>query len=504
MAKRNKKLKNEIHKLSTQIVEVVLIDDAVKSELLDLMERLGIVRSEAYNKLGSVRHWGMDWHKAYPEVRDFRTPESLGLPSKLMEWTVNDVAKAILAQQAATIANLSGKIWARYPGKENEDQRKQAYRKLNSTEFLSDSFLSRIVRDEFQRGHTSVDNQIVYQPQAYTSTRLSRYVYRLSVSGLTKGKRVEFNVRSNRKPSGQIRVIYNYELERFEVHFLVDFGNYTKSSDSELTPIGIDKGYTEAFIDSNEKVHGDGLGELLTKKSNRITKKNRKRGKIFAIFRKNEKHDPVKAARILENNLSRKTENKRYRKDQAAISSLLGQASKSLFATGSLKVFAEDLTESIKNKSQSKAMSRKLNSWVKGCMRDSLEKWASWSNSTITEVNAAYTSQTDAVTLTLLGKRDGNRFTRHTGVVVHSDCNAAKAVLHRGTDKDITRYMRSSEVQAVLLRRTAMFLALEGKSLDDAVELDWLDSKHKKNPEFQKLVSGSLPTTRKTSGRSNP
>lgn len=504
MAKRKKKPKNEIHKLSTQIVKVVLIDDAVKSELLDLMERLGIVRSESYNKLGGVKHWGMNWRDAYPEVRAFRTPESLGLPSKLMEWTVSDVAKAILAQQAATIANLRKKIWARYPGEENEEQRKQAYQKLNSTEFLSDSFLSRIVRDEFQRGHTWVDNQIVYQPEAYSVKQINRFVYRLSVSGLTKGKRIQFNVRSNRKPTGQIRVIYNSELDRFEIHFVVNFGIYTKSTDKERTPIGIDKGYTEALIDSNEKVHGERLGELLTKKSNRITKKNRKRGKLFAIFRKNEKHDATKAARILENNLSRKTENKRYRKDQAAISSLLGTASKSLFATGKLKVFAEDLTEPIKNKRQSKAMSRKLNSWVKGFMRDSLQKWADWSDSVITLVNAAYTSQTDAVTKTLLGKRVGDSFTRHNGVVVQSDCNAAKAVLHRGADKDITRYMVASEVQAVLLRRTAMFLALVGKSLEDAVELGWLDPKHRKNPEFQKLVGGSLPKSRKKSGKPKP
>jgi hypothetical protein len=79
---------------------------------------------------------------------------------------------------------------------------------------------------------------------------------------------------------------------------------------------------------------------------------------------------------------------------------------------------------------------------------------------------------------------------------VQSDCNAAKTILNRGADREITRYMKSSEVQAVLLRRTAMFLKLEGKSLDDAVELGWLDSKHRKNSEFQKLVSGSLPTSR--------
>ncbi len=495
MPKNKKKSKNEVHKLSTQIVEVVEISDLVKAELLDIMQRLGIVRAESYNKLGSVNHWGMDWRKAYPSIRTFRTPESLGLPSKLMEWTVNDVAKCILAQQAATVANLRGKIWARYPGSENEEDRIKAYNLLKSTEFQSDSFLNRIVRASFKRGHSSVKNQIVYQPQAYSVQRINRYIYRLSVSGLNKGKQVQFDIKSNRKPTGQIRLIYNYDLEYFEVHFLVDFGSYTKSN-TEKTLIGIDKGYTEAFIDSNDKTHGSGLGKLLTIKSNRMTKKNQKRSKLFAIFRKMELHNPVKAARLKENNLSRKTENRRYRQDQSAISSLIGQASKSLFNEGKLKVFAEDLTEPINSKKRSKAMSRKLNSWVKGCMRDSLEKWASWSDSIITEVNAAYTSQTDAITFTLLGKRVGDSFIRHTGDVVQSDCNAAKTILHRGADKEITRYMKSSQVQAVLLRRTAMFLRLEGKSLDDAVELGWLDSKHRKNSEFQKLVNGSLPTSR--------
>ncbi len=504
MPKNKKKPFNEVYKLSTQVVSVVEISEQVKSELLDIMQRLGIVsakrrlrqRAESYNKLGSINHWGMDWRKAYAEVKSIRCPESLGLPSKLMEWTVNDVAKCILAQQAATIANLREKIWARYPGVENEELRIKAYNLLKSTDFRSDSFLRRIVRDEFERGHSSVNNQIVYQPQAPKVKRINRYIYRISASGLIWGKQVQFNIKSNRKPTGQIRLIYNYDSLNFEIHFLVNYGSYIKSDEQEKTLIGIDKGYTEAFIDSSEKTHGEGLGKLLTIKSNRITNKNRQRGKLFALKRKIELHDARLAARILENNLGRKTENKRYQKDQSRIASLIGQASKSLFNEGKLKVFAEDLTQPIKNKRRSKAMSRKLNSWVKGYMRDSLQKWASWSDSTITEVNAAYTSQTDASTFTLLGRRVGDSFIRHTGDVVQSDCNAAKTILHRGADKEITRYMKASEVQAVLLRRTAMFLNLEGKSLDDAVELGWLDSKHRKNSEFQKLVSGSLPTSR--------
>ncbi|MEC4816383.1 MAG: transposase [Scytonema sp. PMC 1069.18] len=489
MSKR--KPRNVVQKLSTQIVEVVKLSQETKDDLVEIMERLGIVRAESHNKLGSIRHWGMDWHKAYPEVRAFRTPESLGLPSKLMEWTVSDVAKAILAQQTATVANLRPIIYRRYPREENESIRKECYEKLLTTEFLSDSFLHRIVRKEFQRGHTNVCNQIVYQPDGYSCKRISRHDYLLELASLKKGKRIIAIVRSNRKISGQIRVIYNQDLDRFEVHFLVNFGEYTNSSKVVRIEIGVDKGYTEAFVDSRGREHGTGLGKLLTSKTNRITKKNRNRGKLFALFRKNQQHDRAKAARILENNLTRKTENKRYRQDTSEIAALIGSATKSLFGDGLLKVYAEDLTQPIKNKRQSKAVSRKLNSWVKGCLRDSLEKWASWSNSTVTLVAASYTSQVDSVTGTLLGTRDGDRFIRMTGDVLHSDWNAAMNILARGTDRDIHRFMKASEVQAVLLRRTACFLKGMGMTLLDAVELGWLDPKHTKSNAFKKLVSGN-------------
>ncbi len=356
MAKR--KPKNLVQKLATQVVEIINIESNEEAELLEIMERLGIVRAESYNKLGSVNHWGMDWHNAYPEVRAFRTPESLGLPSKLMEWTVSDVAKAILAQQAATIANLSPTIWNRYPGQENEENRKAAYKKLKSTEFLCDSFLHRIVRKEFHRGHTYVDNQIVYQSDGYTCKRLSRYTYQLELAGLVPGKRIKLTVKSNRQINGQIRVIYHQDLERFEVHFLVNFGEYLQQPDELRTSIGIDKGYTEAFFDSRGQQHGVGLGKLqrkgtgnreqgtesilfpvlktlvlsfelqsrkkmffkesVTKKTASLfqshvskhefslfpvprslfplTKKNRNRGKLFGFYRQLKEFDPAKAA----------------------------------------------------------------------------------------------------------------------------------------------------------------------------------------------------------------
>ncbi|WAN68754.1 zinc ribbon domain-containing protein [Moorena producens JHB] len=463
-------------RISTQIVPVVGITKSVELELQQVMKKLGIVRAESYNKLGSINHWGIDWKKAVPEVKSFRTPDTLGLPAKLMDWTVNDVAKAITASQAACTDVVIKKIYKRFPGRDGQKIRKELCKQLKTRAFLDNPLLHRLVRKEFQRGHSWVKNQIVYQQVGYKCKRLSRNTYQLELAGLRRGKRNKITVRSNRKIKGQIRLVYNQLLERFEIHFLVDHG--TVDIPGNRRAIGIDKGYTEAFYDSDGQAHGKDLGKVATKKSDRICSKNRNRGKLWALHRKLEKLDPAKSARILENNLTRKTENRRYRKNQSELTAIIGAASKSLFNGESLKVFAEDLTQPIKNKRQSKIMSRRLNSWMKGVMRDSLQKWANWTGSVVTEVQPSYTSQVDSVTGTLLGKRSGDSFTRFDGVVLQADYNAAKNILARGADKEISRYMNKTEVQAVLLRRTARFLKGMGLSLADAVELGWLDPKH--------------------------
>ncbi|NEN98738.1 MAG: transposase [Moorea sp. SIO3I7] len=473
-------------KISTQIVPVVGMTESVETELLSTMKKLGIVRSESYNKLGSISYWGLDWKKAIPEIKSFRTPNSLGLPAKLMDWTINDVAKTITAQQAACIDAVAKKVYKKFPGKENQNKRKKLCKQLRTLAFLDNSLLHRLVRKEFHRGHSWSKNQIVDQQVGYKCKRISRHTYQLELAGLRRGKRNRIVVRSNRKIKGQIRLIHNQLLQRFEIHFLVDHG--TVGIPSERRSVGVDKGYTEAFYDSEGQAHGKGLGKVTTKKSDRICAKNRNRGKLWALHRKLEKLDPAKSARILENNLTRKTENRRYRKNQSELTAIIGAASKSLFNGESLKVFAEDLTQPIRNKRQSKAVSRKLNSWMKGVMRDSLRKWANWTGSVVTEVQPSYTSQIDSRNGTLLGKRTGDNFTGFDGVVLQADHNAAKNILARGTDFEITRYMNKTEVQAVLLRRTARCLEGMGLSLLDAVELGWLDSKHSKTQAFKQLL----------------
>ncbi len=68
-------------------------------------------------------------------------------------------------------------------------------------------------------------------------------------------------------------------------------------------------------------------------------------------------------------------------------------------------------------------------------------------------VNAAYTSQMDSITGRLEGERRGDKFYRANGDVIQADVNAARNVLARLDDPDITRYMPHGEVKRILLGR---------------------------------------------------
>ncbi len=116
---------------------------------------------------------------------------------------------------------------------------------------------------------------------------------------------------------------------------------------------------------------------------------------------------------------------------------------------------------------------------MKGELQASLEEIGKLTGSTVKTVNAAYTSQVDYQTGTLLGCRVGNRFTRYTGEVLQSDYNAANVILDRGTDEEIHRYMKYREVRQVLLHRTVRYLHSIGYSVELALKNGWLSTKFK-------------------------
>nr|WP_248277744.1 transposase [Brasilonema sp. UFV-L1] len=116
---------------------------------------------------------------------------------------------------------------------------------------------------------------------------------------------------------------------------------------------------------------------------------------------------------------------------------------------------------------------------MKGELQASIDLIALETGSTVSVVNPAYTSQVDSLTGTLLGRRSGDRFIRYTGDVIQADLNAAVNIRVRGTDNNITRYMKSGDVESELLTRTVRYLASISSSVTDALNLGWLLPKFK-------------------------
>ena len=106
------------------------------------------------------------------------------------------------------------------------------------------------------------------------------------------------------------------------------------------------------------------------------------------------------------------------------------------------------------NKKFSKNVTRRLSAWTKGVIAQAIENVSRRRGSTVIHVNAAYTSQMDSRNGTLSGKRSGDKFYCADGVVLQADVNAARNVLARSQDPEISLWTPYQQVKSILLKRT--------------------------------------------------
>ncbi|MGD1909881.1 MAG: hypothetical protein ACFB2X_03155 [Rivularia sp. (in: cyanobacteria)] len=479
-------------------------------QLISIADRQGRCRATTYNKLGSLQGWGLHWKGADKIVRELCPPQQ-ELPGKLREWAVNDCFKAISAQQEAAKVFIRREIWRRYPHTCVEKARKSWHEEqvkelgekckkedkerlweqalvdfpANEAEVrrnylfgllyqdpTKDPELHRIFRKLYVPGHTFLRNQIVYQGQGYTATRLKRNLILLEVQGLRRGLHIAVVIRTQRKPTGQIRLILNDEGD-WEVHTPFT-DKIVVSADKPKKRIGLDKGYTEGFYSSDETVIAPNLGKTLSQKTAKSNKRNKNRNRLFQHAQKQS--DTEKAARIKASNLGSKKKNKQLRQDKATIRSMI-RSCLYAYITQPTLIVAEDLSRPISGKKRSISLNRKLNQWMKGELQDSLIAIGRKTGSTVATVNCAYTSQMDSQTGTLLGSRKGDRFIRFTGDVLQSDFNASLNIRARYDDPRIRLYMTSDDVRQVLMDSTVRYLHSIGETVASAIGHGWLASK---------------------------
>ena len=373
--------------------------------------RLAAVRSYAWRQFGSIR--GVEVSSFGIRNQTKRAFEDSGIPANLRFATALDAADNIKAYLAAAKELCKRQIFART---KDEVERKRLFTLLKFHKWKDDPFLRRIMRKAYRHGVNHVDNQIVVEAHDYRWFEHGGYGW-IEVLSLVPRKRIAIPLASSHPISGTIRLIV--DESGVSVHHTIEV---PAGKPCGPKTIGVDRGYTEVFVDSDGEEHGKGLGTVLSAESDHLKLVYASRNKLAAIA---EKSTPAKrVSRIQRHNLGLKKLDRRKKRQRLKVNNLISKACHSVCDKACV-IASEDLTSTIRStKPRSKNQTRRLSGWVKGQIAKSLESISHRRGSSVIVVNCAYTSQTDSQTGLLEGSRVGDLFycASGGGVTRRSQC----------------------------------------------------------------------------------
>ncbi len=457
-----------------------------KEKALLMARRAGKLRKDIWLEYGSLKAWGVKADKLYSDFRKRHPAFKYGLDSKQHQKTFERVIQDIQASQSAAKSFVIKKIYKHFKpekdidGKaiENTSFRKELITSLKTLEWMQYPLVHRWVRDYYRRGYTSVKNQICVGTNGNGATvkRISRNVVKVEIRGDKIGKnkyeKIQLKFKVGRStPKGLFQIIF----DEVSGEVRLCYPKVLKKKQAVDKPaLGVDKGLTEVFVDSEGIIYGDGLSKITNKAVDKRHLLGRARNKLYQIAIKTGN------LKIFTANLGKKKWNKREQLKKIRATNLIRTATNQLFDK-TCNAIVEDLTESIKAsgaKKRQKSRNRRANEWCKGIIQQSLSEISSRRKSSFSYVNAAFTSQVDSRYSVLLGTRKGDRFFTFDGEVIHADCNAASNIENRKDDLEIKLSYSVNQVRRILIQRTAYFLSLRGFTLNDAINNGWFNREH--------------------------
>ncbi len=426
----------------TRILYSYKLNQGKLDQLQEQARLLGLVRSEVWQRFGSIS--GIKLRDRTIRDQWMKEKRNFAVSANAWKETLRDAVADIKAYREAAKDKVKQAIRARTSDKK---ALKRLYTLLKCDDWQSDPFLRRQMRKHFKHGVNHTSNQIIVRADMCKTFTLNGQCW-LKVPGLIPRQVISIPLKTtiDYAPTGTLRLIIRQG--KVEVHYQQEV-DVVQSCGDQM--VAIDKGYTEAFVDSDNDRYGEGLGKLIAKESDHLNKKYRNRNKLRAIARKK----PHKRAAIEENNLGRKKLGKRQDTQITKLRTLIFTATHRLIDKARM-VATEDLTSPIASKTNyGKNTNRRLNQWTKGILAEALETVSKRRCSSLHLVNAAYTSQMDSFNRGLLtGTRRGDKFYRENGEVVQADYNAARNVLARLSDQEIGRWMNFKKVKSILQERT--------------------------------------------------
>jgi IS605 OrfB family transposase len=439
----------------TRIVYSKNLNQGKLDQLREISSRLGNLRQEVWHRYGSIEGVSL----THRQIRDewLRDSREFDVPARLWKETLRDTFDDICLYREAAKAKVRKAI--RKQAKD-ENERKRLFTLLSLDRWTEDKYLRRMMRKYFKHGKTNVDNQIILDTGCYTAFEQDGQAW-IKVMSLERGKRITIPLNTNRLPSGTLRLILRDDC--VEVHYAVDSSRCSTRACGDSV-VGIDKGYSEAFFDSDGQVHGDGLGAVLSAESDDLKVRYQCRNKLKALA----VAKPKKAEAIFDNNLGRKNLSARKHKHRTNVRDKVFKAVHKV-CDKAKTIVCEDLSNPIASKKKySKNLKRRLSGWVKGLIQEALESVSQRRGSSLVLVNCAYTSQMDSRHGVLMGHRSGDTFYCYDGVVKHADQNAALNILARKSDSEIRLFTPYNLVKSILLERTEQFKKRMGLLIQDS------------------------------------
>ena len=417
----------------------------------------GFLRADIWRRYGALGNVGKSASTLRTEIVKTKIYDTLHIDGTIRAETTKDIVNDILTYKAAAKLKVRQAIAKRTS---DEGERKRLYTLLKRDEWLSDTYLHRMMRKHFRHGKSGVANQFIVRSDKYSTEVIDgnltitvkiakKYGNDIVLTTTTSGKNV--NLTGN-----NLRIIVKDGVT--EIHYATEKSAGRACGNRVL---GIDKGYTEAFTDSDGDHHGQDFGKVMTEYSDKVAKTGKQRNKLHALQKKHRAAGRIaKADRIKKNNLGRQKIDARKVTTQKQLRTIAYKAAHSIVDKAEI-VASEDLTAVIASKHQWKRFNRRMSAWAKGILAEALDSVCEQRQAKHTLVNGAYTSQMDSTNGLLQGKRVGDKFYRANGDVLQADHNAALNVLARLEDKDINRYTPYREVHRILLARSPAQLSVK-------------------------------------------
>jgi len=154
--------------MKTQIAFSDNINPGKLAALEEQAQRLGAVRSEVWQRYGSIQGIGLTDR----QIRDAWVKEKRSFPVLANAWkeTLRDAkANIVMTVEAAKV-----KARQAIRNHSSDDQeRKSLYTKLKTNQFIEDRYLARVMRKHWNRGHNHTHDQIIVRSDSYTSFQVN-------------------------------------------------------------------------------------------------------------------------------------------------------------------------------------------------------------------------------------------------------------------------------------------------------------------------------------------